>query len=67
MRFPKPMGNTFLMTGFSFRIKLCKGNKKALKGNDRIGLMKLFLAFFTKALQKRDGQTDQPTDGHMLL
>ena len=25
---------------------------KALKGNDRIGLMKLFRAFFTKALQK---------------
>ena len=39
-----------------------------MKGNDRIGLMKLFLAFFTKALQKHykalptDGPTDQRTD-----
>jgi len=30
----------------------------ALKGNDIIGLMKLFLAFLTKALP-----TDRPTDG----
>ena len=40
-----------------------------MKGNDRIGLMKLFLAFFTKSLQKHykalptDGPTDEPTDG----
>ena len=38
------------------------GIKKALKGNDRIGLMKLFPAFFTKALQKHDRRTDGPTD-----
>ena len=40
----------------------------ALKGNDRIGLMKLFRAFFTKALQSitdglTDGRTDGPTNG----
>ena len=42
-----------------------KGMKRtnALKGNDIIGLMKLFPAFFTKALQKRDGPTARPTDG----
>jgi len=52
---------------------------KALKGDDRIGLMKLFPAFFTKALQKHykalrtdrrtDGPTDRPTDGrtHALI
>ena len=44
---------------------------KALKGNDRNGLMKLFLAFFTKALQTRDRRTDRRTDGrtdgHTLL
>ena len=34
----------------------------ALKGNDRIGLMKVFLAFFTKALHT-DGPTDGRTDG----
>ena len=33
----------------------------ALKGNDRIGLMKLFRAFFTKALHT-DRRTDGPTD-----
>ena len=34
-----------------------------MKGNDRIGLMKPFLAFFTKALQSiTDGPTDRPTD-----
>ena len=50
----------------------------ALKGNDRIGLMKLFLAFLTKALPTdgptdgpmdgpTDGRTDRRTDGHTLL
>ena len=41
---------------------------KALKGNDRIGLMKLFLAFFTKALHTY-GPTDGRTDGrtHPLI
>ena len=34
----------------------------ALKGNDRIGLMKVFLAFFTKALHT-DGRTNRRTDG----
>ena len=34
----------------------------ALKGNDRIGLMMLFRAFFTKTLH-----TDGPTDGHTFL
>ena len=34
----------------------------ALKGNDRIGLTKLFLAFLTKALPT-DGRTDRRTDG----
>ena len=35
---------------------------KVLKGYNRNGLMKLFLAFFTKALQTRDGPTDGRTD-----
>ena len=35
-----------------------------MQGNDRIGLLKLFCAFFTKALQRiTDGPTDEPTDG----
>ena len=38
----------------------------ALKGNDRIGPMKLFIAFSTKALPK-DRPTDRPTDGHTVL
>ena len=31
-----------------------------MKGNDRIGLKKVFLAFFTKALHT-DGPTDPPS------
>ena len=38
----------------------------ALKGNDRIGLMKLFPAFFTKA-QKRDWRTDGRTLAHIEM
>ena len=38
----------------------------ALKGNYRIGRMKRFLAFLTKALPT-DGRTDGPTEGHTLL
>ena len=43
-----------------------------MKGNDSIGLMKLFLAFFMKASQSiTDGRTDRRTDqrtvGHTLL
>ena len=34
-----------------------------LKGNVRIGLMKLFRAFFTKALQKHYGRMDRRTEG----
>ena len=48
--------------------------RNALKGNDRIGLIKLFRAFFTKALhtdgptdRRTDRRTDGPTDGHTLL
>ena len=35
---------------------------KALKGNDRIALMKLFLAFFYESITKHYGPTDGPTD-----
>ena len=38
--------------------------RNALKGNDRIGLMKLFHAFLTKALPTNGG-TDGGTDGGM--
>ena len=45
-------------------IKKSLKRPNALKGNDKIRLMKLCHDFFTKALQSfTDGPTDRPTEG----